>query len=191
MAVSKKTAVRIGDRETHADFVSEGRGSSNFEVSVGFKTSVTSQPLAPIGTPSMNSEGQSDMRSQKLRYINDCSTSPTPFPSFHPLPPLISHCRCIFLFQINQMNMPFDRAFILHSSLQVGSSAGQNLGTGLIFESKNKPLDNFQTSLDAWGNSGINQQVHQVICLRSCKISSFEVLYIFKRFYIFENYFDI
>ncbi|XVF59429.1 hypothetical protein PTKIN_Ptkin07bG0275100 [Pterospermum kingtungense] len=47
-------------------------------------------------------------------------------------------------------------------SLQTSSlsaSAGPNLVSGFVFESKNKVLDNVQTSLGSWDNSLINQQV--------------------------------
>ncbi|XP_050379280.1 uncharacterized protein LOC126796485 isoform X2 [Argentina anserina] len=50
-----------------SDFVgSEGHGLANTEVSAGFNTTVT-QPLAPIGTPAVKSDGQADIRSQTLR----------------------------------------------------------------------------------------------------------------------------
>ncbi|XP_058010481.1 uncharacterized protein LOC110646856 isoform X2 [Hevea brasiliensis] len=45
------------------------------------------------------------------------------------------------------------------SSPPVVSGSGKNLATGLMFESKNKIVDNAQTSLGSWGNSRINQQV--------------------------------
>ncbi|KDP31924.1 hypothetical protein JCGZ_12385 [Jatropha curcas] len=44
-------------------------------------------------------------------------------------------------------------------SLTVVSGGGKNLATGLMFETKNKVLDNAQASLGSWGNSRINQQV--------------------------------
>ncbi|XWS41920.1 hypothetical protein CRYUN_Cryun17cG0123700 [Craigia yunnanensis] len=45
------------------------------------------------------------------------------------------------------------------SSLPATSGDGSNLVSGFMFESKNKVLDNVQTSLGSWGNSRINQQV--------------------------------
>ncbi|OMO56697.1 hypothetical protein CCACVL1_26358 [Corchorus capsularis] len=45
------------------------------------------------------------------------------------------------------------------SSLPATSGGGPNLVSGFMFESKNKVLDNVQTSLSSWGNSRINQQV--------------------------------
>ncbi|OMP02024.1 hypothetical protein COLO4_11405 [Corchorus olitorius] len=45
------------------------------------------------------------------------------------------------------------------SSLPAASGGGPNLVSGFMFESKNKVLDNVQTSLSSWGNSRINQQV--------------------------------
>ncbi|KAG8642621.1 uncharacterized protein LOC110627283 isoform X2 [Manihot esculenta] len=45
------------------------------------------------------------------------------------------------------------------SSIPVGSGNVKNLASGLMFENKNKVLDNAQTSLGSWGNSRINQQV--------------------------------
>ncbi|KAF2283715.1 hypothetical protein GH714_014409 [Hevea brasiliensis] len=45
------------------------------------------------------------------------------------------------------------------SALPAVSGSVKNLTTGLMFENKNKVLDNAQTSLGSWGNSRINQQV--------------------------------
>lgn len=58
----------------HSDSVSnEGRGLANVELSTGFNTSIVPQPLAPIGTPAVKSDAQSDMRSQTIRYLLSCS----------------------------------------------------------------------------------------------------------------------
>lgn len=52
------------------DFVSnEGRGLANIELSTGFNTSMVPQPLAPIGTPAVKSDAQSDIRFQTIRYL--------------------------------------------------------------------------------------------------------------------------
>ncbi|XP_022751278.1 uncharacterized protein LOC111299986 isoform X2 [Durio zibethinus] len=45
------------------------------------------------------------------------------------------------------------------SSLPVTSGGEPNLVSGFMFDSKNKVLDNVQTSLGSWGNSLINRQV--------------------------------
>ncbi|KAM1091236.1 hypothetical protein ACFX2J_018544 [Malus domestica] len=45
------------------------------------------------------------------------------------------------------------------SSLPVVSGSEKNLGRSSIVDNKSKVLDNVQASLDAWGNSRINQQV--------------------------------
>ncbi|XP_057959881.1 uncharacterized protein LOC131152172 isoform X3 [Malania oleifera] len=106
-SVSGETANSI-----RSDFVgTDGRGLANTEVSAGFNTSVVSQPLAPIGTPPVNTDAHADIRSQTTK------------------------------------------------SLPTTSLGGKNLGSGLIFETKNKALDNVQTSLGSWGNTRINQQV--------------------------------
>lgn len=43
------------------DFVTtEGRGLANPELSTGFNTSLVSQPLAPIGTPAVKSDSQTN-----------------------------------------------------------------------------------------------------------------------------------
>lgn len=55
---------------SHSDFVAnEGCGLANVELSTGFNTSIVPQPLAPIGTPAVKSDAQSDIRSQTLRYF--------------------------------------------------------------------------------------------------------------------------
>lgn len=101
----------------HSDFIgTEGRGLATKEVSVGFNATTASQPLAPIGTPAVNTDVQADIRSQTI---------------------MSSHT----------------------SSLPVISSGGKNLGSGLIFDTKSKVLDNVQTSLGSWGSARINQQV--------------------------------
>ncbi|KAJ1395591.1 hypothetical protein SESBI_33279, partial [Sesbania bispinosa] len=46
----------------------------------------------------------------------------------------------------------------LHTSLPVVSGGEKDPGSGVIFESKNKVLDNVQTSLSSWGNVQISQQ---------------------------------
>lgn len=45
------------------------------------------------------------------------------------------------------------------------SSAEKSIGPALLFETKNKALDNVQTSLGSWGNSLMNQQVGYNCCL--------------------------
>ncbi|KAJ4829605.1 hypothetical protein Tsubulata_014270 [Turnera subulata] len=45
------------------------------------------------------------------------------------------------------------------SSLPAASGGGKNPASGLIFETKDKVLDNVQASLGTWGNSRIGQQV--------------------------------
>ncbi|GLT39007.1 hypothetical protein SLA2020_132170 [Shorea laevis] len=45
------------------------------------------------------------------------------------------------------------------NSFPAQSNGGTNLVSGFMFESKNKVLDNVQTSLPSWGNSRINQKV--------------------------------
>lgn len=58
-----------GGSSIHSDFVgTEGRGKANTEVSAGFNTT-GSQPLAPIGTPAVKSDGQADIRSQTMRCV--------------------------------------------------------------------------------------------------------------------------
>lgn len=52
------------------------------------------------------------------------------------------------------------------SSLPVISSGGKNIGSGLIFDTKNTVLDNVPTSLGSWGNGRLNKQV-------CCAISNF------------------
>lgn len=47
----------------------------------------------------------------------------------------------------------------LQTSLPTVSSGENDSGPGVIFESKNKVLDNVQTSLGSWGNVQISQQV--------------------------------
>ncbi|QHO48998.1 uncharacterized protein DS421_1g10170 [Arachis hypogaea] len=48
----------------------------------------------------------------------------------------------------------------LQTSFPVVSGGEKDPGPGVIFESKNKVLDNVQTSLGSWGNAQINQQCH-------------------------------
>ncbi|KAL5754914.1 hypothetical protein ACOSP7_023134 [Xanthoceras sorbifolium] len=45
------------------------------------------------------------------------------------------------------------------SSIHVLSGSGKNLASGFMFDSKNKVLDNVQTSMGSWGNARLNQQV--------------------------------
>lgn len=47
----------------------------------------------------------------------------------------------------------------LHTSLPSVSGGEKDPGSGVIFESKNKVLDNVQTSLGSWANVQISQQV--------------------------------
>ncbi|TKY55712.1 Switch-associated protein 70 [Spatholobus suberectus] len=47
----------------------------------------------------------------------------------------------------------------LQTSLPAVSGGEKDLGSSVIFESKNKVLDNVQTSLGSWGNAQISQQV--------------------------------
>ncbi|KAK7263127.1 hypothetical protein RJT34_30712 [Clitoria ternatea] len=47
----------------------------------------------------------------------------------------------------------------LQASLPAVSGSEKDPGSGVIFESKNKVLDNVQTSLGSWGNAQISQQV--------------------------------
>ncbi|KAK7331079.1 hypothetical protein VNO77_25292 [Canavalia gladiata] len=47
----------------------------------------------------------------------------------------------------------------LQTSLPVVSGGERDPGSGVIFDSKNKVLDNVQTSLGSWGNAQISQQV--------------------------------
>lgn len=57
-----------------SDFVvSKGRSLANVKVSAGFKTTTVSQPLAPIGTPSVNNEAHADMRSQPIKPLQTSS----------------------------------------------------------------------------------------------------------------------
>uniref|UniRef100_A0A5B6YT97 Uncharacterized protein n=1 Tax=Davidia involucrata TaxID=16924 RepID=A0A5B6YT97_DAVIN len=114
---SNKISASLGGEapiDNHSDFVvSEGRGLADSEVS----TPMVCQPLAPIGTPAVNTDAQeADKRSHTIKSLQTGSVS-------------------------------------------VISSDGKNLGPGLIFETKNKVLDNVQTSLGSWGNARINQQV--------------------------------
>ncbi|XP_038721755.1 uncharacterized protein LOC120013865 isoform X2 [Tripterygium wilfordii] len=53
-------------------FASEGNGFSTSEVSEGFN-SLVSQPLAPIGTPAVKSDIQSDIRSQSIKSLQTSS----------------------------------------------------------------------------------------------------------------------
>ncbi|CAL5326257.1 unnamed protein product [Camellia sinensis] len=96
--------------------VSEGRALVNMEASTGFATMVSQQPLAPIGTPAVNSDVQADKRPHNIKSLQ---TGPT----------------------------------------SVLANGGKTLGPGLMFETKNKILDNVQTPLGSWGNAHINQQV--------------------------------
>lgn len=45
------------------------------------------------------------------------------------------------------------------TSLPAVSGGEKDPGSGVIFESKNKVLDNVQASLGSWGNAQISQQV--------------------------------
>ncbi|XP_024932079.2 uncharacterized protein LOC107424795 isoform X1 [Ziziphus jujuba] len=59
------------------DFVSnEGRGLANIELSTGFNTSMVPQPLAPIGTPAVKSDTQSDIRFQTISRSIQTSSHP-------------------------------------------------------------------------------------------------------------------
>ncbi|XP_038722737.1 uncharacterized protein LOC120014758 isoform X2 [Tripterygium wilfordii] len=59
-----------GAGSIRSEFVaSEGHGFSNSEVSAGFN-SLVSQPLAPIGTPAVKSDIQSDIRSQPINSLH-------------------------------------------------------------------------------------------------------------------------
>ncbi|KAK4253053.1 hypothetical protein QN277_010881 [Acacia crassicarpa] len=96
---------------SHSDFVvPDGNGMQKSEMSSGS----LSQPLAPIGTPPLKLDAQSDLRSETSRSL--------------------------------QMSLP------------VVSGGGKNHGAGVIFESKNKVLNNVQTSLG-------NAQTKQVMAL--------------------------
>lgn len=63
---AKKTSASLGGEATsnvHAAFVvNEGRGASS-----GFNAAIVSQSLAPIGTPPLNADVQTDMRSQSIK----------------------------------------------------------------------------------------------------------------------------
>jgi len=47
----------------------------------------------------------------------------------------------------------------LQTSVPAVSGSEKDPGSGVIFESKNKVLDNVQTSLGSWSNAQISQQV--------------------------------
>ncbi|KAA8531702.1 hypothetical protein F0562_006581 [Nyssa sinensis] len=115
--ISASSLVGEVPNDIHSDFVvSEGRGLADPEISTG-TTPMVSQPLAPIGTPSVNTDAQeADKRSHTIKSLQTGSVS-------------------------------------------VISGNGKNVGPGLIFETKNKVLENTQTSLGSWGNGRINQQV--------------------------------
>lgn len=59
------------------------------------------------------------------------------------------------------------------SSIPVATGGGKSIGPGVIFESKNKVVDNVQTSsLGSWGDSQINQQVCKNLLLTiQCSLS--------------------
>lgn len=69
---SNKISAPLGGEATnniHSDFaVAEGR--ANNEVSTGFSSNIISQPLAPIGTPTVNTDSQADIRSQPIKYCS-------------------------------------------------------------------------------------------------------------------------
>ncbi|XP_062002882.1 uncharacterized protein LOC133720542 isoform X1 [Rosa rugosa] len=73
--LGKNSPVANGEagNNIRSDFVgNEGRGLANAEVSAGFNTTGT-QPLAPIGTPAVKSDGQADIRSQTMRSLHTSS----------------------------------------------------------------------------------------------------------------------
>lgn len=72
--LGKNSTVANGEagNSIRSDFVAtEGHGLANTEVSAGFNTTGT-QPLAPIGTPAVKSDGQADIRSQTMRFVVSC-----------------------------------------------------------------------------------------------------------------------
>ncbi|KAF5451329.1 hypothetical protein F2P56_026445 [Juglans regia] len=61
---------REASKSLRPDLVSsDGRGLANIEVSSGFNTAIVSQPLAPIGTPAVKTDSQTDVRSQAIRSL--------------------------------------------------------------------------------------------------------------------------
>ncbi|XP_004301560.1 PREDICTED: uncharacterized protein LOC101306533 [Fragaria vesca subsp. vesca] len=73
--LGKNSTVANGEagNSIRSDFVAtEGHGLANTEVSAGFNTTGT-QPLAPIGTPAVKSDGQADIRSQTMRSLHASS----------------------------------------------------------------------------------------------------------------------
>ncbi|KAK6924066.1 hypothetical protein RJ641_010266 [Dillenia turbinata] len=116
---SNKNSMSLGGevgKSTHTDFlVTEGHGLGKVDVSSGKSPSTVSQPLAPIGTPAVNTDAQNDTRAHNMKSFQTSSISAV--------------------------------------------SSGENLGSGIIFEMKNKALDGASTLLGSWGNTGINQQV--------------------------------
>ncbi|CBI21433.3 unnamed protein product, partial [Vitis vinifera] len=72
---SNKISAPLGGEATnniHSDFaVAEGR--ANNEVSTGFSSNIISQPLAPIGTPTVNTDSQADIRSQPIKPLQTSS----------------------------------------------------------------------------------------------------------------------
>ncbi|XP_052195227.1 uncharacterized protein LOC127803195 [Diospyros lotus] len=118
-AGSNKISTSLGGESANnvrSNFVaSEGQGLANTEASTS-STTVVSQPLAPIGTPAVNSDLQADKRHHNIKSIQAG------------LNPVISN-------------------------------SGKNIGPDLMFETKNKVLDNVQTSLGSWSHAQIDQQV--------------------------------
>lgn len=72
---SNKISAPLGGEATnniHSDFaVAEGRAKN--EVSTGFSSNIISQPLAPIGTPTVNTDSQADIRSQPIKSLQTSS----------------------------------------------------------------------------------------------------------------------
>ena len=69
---SNKISAPLGGEATnnvHSDF-DDAEGRANNEVSTGFSSNIISQPLAPIGTPTVNTDSQADIRSQPIKYCS-------------------------------------------------------------------------------------------------------------------------
>lgn len=59
-------------KRTRSDFVAPdggGRGSGSIVVSSAFSSPVVSQPLAPIGTPALKSDSQTERSHTRLVFI--------------------------------------------------------------------------------------------------------------------------
>jgi len=65
---------------------------------------------------------------------------------------------------VQESNVFFTSYRSLQTSVPaVSGSSEKDPGSGVIFESKNKVLDNVQTSLGSWNNAQISQQVRTLL----------------------------